>query len=139
MRLALKWSIWYNYWEAREIKNQMGQTMHLLEIKIPQADARGTGWYNTPQLKNPRSLVNSTTKSFRLSRGSYQASINPLEEVANMNKLEKSYFIKIKTSKNRVDSNAIITAMEARARQRRLEFKIEKLEQETPNNIPSKI
>ena len=63
---------------------------------------------------------------------------NPLEEVANTNKLEKSYFIKNKTYLNRVDSNAIISAMEARTRQRRLEFKIEKLEQETFENSQRK-
>ena len=39
---------------------------------------------------------------------------NPLEEVGNTNKLEKSYFMKNNTSSNRVDSNAIISAMEAR-------------------------
>ena len=48
---------------------------------------------------------------------------NPSVEVANTNKLEKSYFIKNKTSVNRVDSNAIISAMEARTRQRRLNLK----------------
>ena len=42
---------------------------------------------------------------------------NPSEEVANMNKVDKSYVIKIKTSVNRVDSNAIVSAMEVRARQ----------------------
>ena len=47
---------------------------------------------------------------------------NLSEEVSNTNKLEKSYFIKNKTSVNRVDSNAIISATEARTRQRRLEF-----------------
>ena len=63
---------------------------------------------------------------------------NPSEDVANMNKLEKSYFIKIKISVNRVDSNAIISAMEARARQRRVKFQIEKLEQETLENLQRK-
>ena len=72
--------------------------------------------------KNPCSPVNATTKPRRLSRGSYQAAITPSEEVANINKLDKSYFIKIKTSVNRVNSNAIISAIEARARQRRVEF-----------------
>ena len=38
----------------------------------------------------------------------------PSEEVANMNKLDKSYFIKIKTSVNRVNSNTIVISMEAR-------------------------
>ena len=54
---------------------------------------------------------------------------SPLEEVVNINKLDKSYFIKIKTTVNRVDSNAIVNAMEARAGQSRVEFQIEKLEQ----------
>ena len=47
---------------------------------------------------------------------------NPWEEVANMNKLDNSYFIKIKTSINRVNSNAIVSTMKARARQRRVDF-----------------
>ena len=63
---------------------------------------------------------------------------NPLEEVANTNNLEKSYFIKNKTYLNRVDPNAIISAMEARTRQRRLEFKIEESEQETFEKPPGK-
>ena len=47
---------------------------------------------------------------------------NYLGEVANINKLDKSYFIKIKTSVNRVDSNVIVSAMEARAVQRCVGF-----------------
>ena len=47
---------------------------------------------------------------------------NPSEEVANINKIDKSYFIKIKASVHRVNPNAIISAIEARARQRRVEF-----------------
>ena len=39
---------------------------------------------------------------------------NLLEEVSNMNKLEKSYLKKFKTSVDRVNSNATISAMEAR-------------------------
>ena len=47
---------------------------------------------------------------------------NPSEKAANINNLEKSYFIKIKISVNRVNSNAIVSAMEARARERHVEF-----------------
>ena len=47
---------------------------------------------------------------------------NPSEEVADINKLDKSHFVKNKTSINRVDSNAIVSAMEARDGQRRVEF-----------------
>ena len=48
---------------------------------------------------------------------------NPLEEVPNNKKIEKSSFIKIKTSVYRVNSNAIT----------------QKLEQETLKNAPRKI
>ena len=41
---------------------------------------------------------------------------NPLEEVAKMNKQDKSYFIKIKISVNIVNLNVIVSAMEAHAR-----------------------
>ena len=41
---------------------------------------------------------------------------NPSEEVANISKIDKCYFIKIETSVNRVNSNAIVSAMERRAR-----------------------
>ena len=64
---------------------------------------------------------------------------NPSEYVANMNKLEKSYFIIIKNSVNRVYSNGIISAMKVRTRQRPVEFSIEKLEQEMLETLPSKI
>ena len=47
---------------------------------------------------------------------------NPSEEVANINKLDKSYFIIIKISVNRVNSNEIVSAMEVRSRQSRAEF-----------------
>ena len=47
---------------------------------------------------------------------------NHLEEISHINNLEKSYFLIIKTSVNRVDSNAIIGAIEARARQHHVEF-----------------
>ena len=43
---------------------------------------------------------------------------NPSEEVANINKLDKLYFIKFKTSVHKVNSNMIISAMEARAGKR---------------------
>ena len=72
-------------------------------------------------------------KSLRSSERHHQAMLDqhrvtpihykPLEEVSNMDKLDKSYFINIKTSVNRVNSNAIFSAMEACARQRRIEFK----------------
>ena len=51
-----------------------------------------------------------------------QGHYNPLEEVANINKLDKSYFIKIKTFVNRVNTNVIVSAMEARAIHHRIEF-----------------
>ena len=63
---------------------------------------------------------------------------NPLEEVANMNKLEKSYSIKTETSVNRVDSNAIFCAIEARARQHRLDYFNQKLGKKTLKKIPRK-
>ena len=47
---------------------------------------------------------------------------NPSEEVAKMNNIKKSYFIKNKTSVNRVDSDSIVSAMEARTRNHRVEF-----------------
>ena len=40
-----------------------------------------------------------------------------------MNKLDKSYFIKIKTSVIRINSNVVSIVMEVRARQRYVEFK----------------
>ena len=46
---------------------------------------------------------------------------NPTEEVATINKLDKYYFTKIKTSVNRVNSNAIGSAKDARAGQCRVE------------------
>ena len=48
---------------------------------------------------------------------------NPSEDVAKIDNIEKTYFIKIKISVNRVDSNEINSAIEARhARPRRIEF-----------------
>ena len=47
---------------------------------------------------------------------------NPSEEVANISKLDKSYYIKNKTSVNRVNINAIVSTMDARSRQLRVEF-----------------
>ena len=49
---------------------------------------------------------------------------NPSEEVTKISKIYKSYFIKIQTSVNRANSNAVVSAMEVWARQRRLEFKL---------------
>ena len=63
---------------------------------------------------------------------------NPSVEVANINKLDKSYLIKIMISVNRVNSNVIVSTMEARARQRPVKFYIEKLEQERLENFPRK-
>ena len=55
-----------------------------------------------------------------------------------MNKIEKSYSIKNKISVDRVNSNTIVSATKARVRQRCVEFKIEKIEQETIDNLPRK-
>ena len=41
---------------------------------------------------------------------------NHSEEFARINKLDRSYFIKIKTSVNRLNSNAMVSAMEALTR-----------------------
>ena len=53
--------------------------------------------------KNPRILMNAATKPCQLNRGSYQAVITPSEEVVNIYKLGKLYFINFKTSVNRVN------------------------------------
>ena len=63
-----------------------------------------------------------SVKCYQQATSDYQRVIpgryNSLEEVDNMNEPAKYYFIK----NNRTDSNVIVSAMEAQARQSRAEF-----------------
>ena len=75
---------------------------------------------------HPNKKGTQSSESHHQATSAYQRVIpghyNPLEKFSNINKLDKYYFIKIKTSVNRVDSNVIVSAMEARAGHRLVEF-----------------
>ena len=92
--------------------------MHLLKVKKVQQIIKEQGNVPHHDTKSTQSgeLRHQATPTYqRVITGLY----NPSEEVANIYKLDTTYFIKYKISVNRVNSNTIISALEARSGKRR--------------------
>ena len=87
----------------------------------PTKQTNQTGWWNTPLWKSHTVRWMSPIIHIGEEKG-HTRPLKPLGRGSNINKLDKINFVKFKTSENRVNLNMIISAVDARAGQRRVEF-----------------